>query len=190
MALTLDRYPDLVYAAVPPVVEDLEDLRLLRKWEAALGYRIFAANRWGQLGDGHVSARDPILTDHFWVLGYGIPFARATVHDLTLVGPGGVIVEGPTAGGINTAAYCIHGPILDARSDLVAAAHTHTAYGTPWSANVRPFAAISQEAHARSSSTRRSTRARTSRSSTPRAAGRSPRRWGRTSCASCETTAC
>ena len=33
--------------------------------------------RWGQLGDGHISARDPILTDHFWLLDWGIPFREA-----------------------------------------------------------------------------------------------------------------
>jgi ribulose-5-phosphate 4-epimerase/fuculose-1-phosphate aldolase len=146
MALTLDRYPAITYDSVPPAPTDVEDLRLLRKWEAALGYRIFAAMRWGQLGDGHVTARDPELTDHFWVLGYGIPFAEATVDNLTLVGPDGRGVRGPTDNGVNFAAYNIHWPILDARPDLVSAAHTHTGFGTPWSANVQPFRAISQEA--------------------------------------------
>ena len=60
--MRLDRYPDITYDAMPPQVADLEELRMLRKWEVALGYRIFAAMRWGQLGDGHVTARDPILT--------------------------------------------------------------------------------------------------------------------------------
>lgn len=143
--MRLDRYPAITYDAMPPQVDDLDELRLLRKWEAALGYRIFAAMRWGQLGDGHVTARDPILTDHFWVLGYGIPFRDATVDNLTLVGPDGQGVMGPTEAGVNFAAYNIHWPILDARPDVVSAAHTHTGFGTPWSASVRPFEAISQE---------------------------------------------
>lgn len=145
MTLVLDRYPDITYDALPPTVDDPEDLRLLRKWEVALGYRIFATMRWGQLGDGHVTARDPVLTDHFWVLGYGIPFRDATVDNLTLVGPDGAGVDGPTANGVNFAAHHIHWPILDARPEIVSAAHTHTAFGTPWSANVAPFRAISQE---------------------------------------------
>ena len=127
---------------MPPSTDDLEELRLLRKWEVAIGYRIFAGLRWGLLGDGHISARDPILTDHFWVLGYGIPFRDATVDNLTLVGPDGRGVDGAA---INTAGYCIHWPILDTRPELVSAAHTHTGFGTPWSANVEPFRAISQE---------------------------------------------
>lgn len=145
MALQLDRYPDITYDLEAPILDDLEELRQLRKWEAAIGYRIFAAMRWGQLGDGHVTARDPILTDHFWVLGYGIPFREATMDNLTLVGPDGSGVAGPVENGVNFAAFHIHWPILAARPDLGSAAHTHSQHGTPWSANVQPFRAISQE---------------------------------------------
>jgi ribulose-5-phosphate 4-epimerase/fuculose-1-phosphate aldolase len=145
MGLQLDRYPDITYESLPSEVDDLDAVRALWKWEAAIGYRIFAAMRWGQLGDGHITARDPILTDHFWVLGYGVPFASATVDNLTLVGPDGVGVAGPVHNGVNFAAYNIHWPILDARPELASAVHTHTPYGTAWSANVEPFQAISQE---------------------------------------------
>lgn len=146
MALILDSYPDISYSSDIPSFDDPEETRLHRKWEVAIGYRIFAKMRWGQLGDGHISARDPILTDHFWVLGYGIPFWAATIDNLSLVGPDGRIVAGPDASGVNTAGYNIHSPILAARPDLVSAAHTHTQFGTPWSANVKPFEPISQEA--------------------------------------------
>jgi len=143
--LDLSHYPDLEYHAHIPVINDPDELRIHRKWEVAIGYRIFSKMRWGQLGDGHISARDPERLDHFWVLAHGIPFWAATVNNLALVGPDGRVVEGPDAGGINYAAHNIHWPVLDARPDLVSAAHTHTQYGTPWSANVKPFRAISQE---------------------------------------------
>lgn len=145
MALELDRYPDIGYEVDLPVSADPDELRLLRKWEVAIGYRIFSAMRWGQLGEGHITARDPERLDHFWVLAHGIPFWAATIDNLSLVGPDGSVVEGATTGGINYAAHNIHWPILDARPDLVSAAHTHTPFGTPWSANVAPFQAISQE---------------------------------------------
>ena len=35
-----------------------EEMRKRRKRDLALGYRILAAQRWGDLGDGHISARD------------------------------------------------------------------------------------------------------------------------------------
>jgi len=145
VTLSLERYPDIDYHAERARSDDLDEVRLLRKWEAAIGYRIFSALRWGQLGDGHISVRDPEFTDHFWLLGYGIPFWAATVHNMALVGPDGRIVDGPDAGGVNTAGYNIHGPVLATHPNLVSAAHTHTQFGTPWSANVEPFSAISQE---------------------------------------------
>ncbi|MEM9748336.1 MAG: class II aldolase/adducin family protein, partial [Actinomycetota bacterium] len=58
----------------------------------ALGYRIFGAMRWGQLGDGHISVRDPELTDHFWLLDWGVPFSEATVDQLVLVAPDGEVL--------------------------------------------------------------------------------------------------
>ena len=127
-----------------------KDERAHRKEMCALGYRIFGAQRWGQLGDGHVSARDPILTDHFWLLDWGVAFSAATPDRLVLVGPGGDVMDedGNPTGAVNTAGYNIHAPLLEARPDVVSACHTHTAYGTPWSANVEPFRALSQESTA------------------------------------------
>jgi ribulose-5-phosphate 4-epimerase/fuculose-1-phosphate aldolase len=140
-------YP--TFSGVEPfdAVRTPHEERAHRRRMCALGYRIFGALRWGQLGDGHVSARDPILTDHFWLLDWGVPFHRATVDQLVLVGPDGRVVDadGNLTGAVNTAGYNIHAPLLAARPDVVSAAHTHTQFGTPWSANVRPFRALSQE---------------------------------------------
>ena len=82
-----------------------EQIRASRKRAVALGYRILAAQRWGDLGDGHISARDPERGDCFWLLRYGVSYHEARVSDLVLVGPGGELVEGE--GFINTAAYYI-----------------------------------------------------------------------------------
>jgi ribulose-5-phosphate 4-epimerase/fuculose-1-phosphate aldolase len=142
----LETHSDIHYRASPELTEDLDRLRALRKFEVAMGYRIFAAQGWGQTGDGHITARDPILTDHFWILGYGIAFGAATVNNLALVSPECEVVDGPASCGINRAAFHIHWPVLDARPDIASAAHTHTPYGTPWCANVELFEPISQEA--------------------------------------------
>jgi ribulose-5-phosphate 4-epimerase/fuculose-1-phosphate aldolase len=120
-----------------------DEIRSERKRQVALGYRILAAQRWGDLGDGHISARDPERADCFWMLRYGVSYHAARVEDLVLVGPDGTLVEGE--GFINTAAYYIHHPILMARPDAVSATHVHTGWGTPFSAEVRPIEAITQE---------------------------------------------
>ena len=118
-------------------------LRRQRKQAVALGYRILASQRWGDLGDGHISARDPERTDCFWMLRYGVSYHAARVSDLVLVDPDGKLAEGE--GVINTAAWYIHHPILMARPDAVSATHVHTGWGTPFSAEVRPILPISQE---------------------------------------------
>ncbi len=122
----------------------IEAERQQRKYELALSYRLFAALRWGDMGDGHITARDPEHLDSFWVLRYPVSFDRATADDMVLVGPDGDVIEGD--GPFNKTAYYIHWPIHEARPDVVAAAHTHTQWGTPFAAERRLLQAISQEA--------------------------------------------
>ena len=120
-----------------------QEIRASRMRQVALGYRLLAAQRWGDLGDGHISARDPERTDAFWMLRLGVSYHQATVGDLVLVGPEGNILEG--TGAINMAGYFIHQPILQARPEAISACHVHTGWGTPFSAEVRPIEPISQE---------------------------------------------
>lgn len=118
-------------------------IREARKRQVALGYRLLAAQRWGDLGDGHISARDPDRTDCFWMLKFGVSYHAAKVSDLVLMGPDGKLVEGE--GPINIAAYYIHHPILAARPEAVSATHVHTGWGTPFSAECRSIEPITQE---------------------------------------------
>ncbi|MFT5100154.1 MAG: ribulose-5-phosphate 4-epimerase/fuculose-1-phosphate aldolase [Flavobacterium sp.] len=121
----------------------VEETRARRKRDCALGYRLLAAQRWGDLGDGHISARDPERTDCFWLLKYGVSYHAAKVSDLVLVDPAGKVVDGE--GMLNIAGYYIHHPILSTRPDAVSAVHVHTGWGTPFSAEARLFDTITQE---------------------------------------------
>ena len=112
--------------------------------DLAKAYSIFAGFGWGDLGDGHISARDTERPDCFWLLRYGVPFKNATPEDFVLIGPDGELVEGN--GTVNRPGFYIHQPILAARSDIVSAAHTHTQWGTPFSAEARIVEPITQEA--------------------------------------------
>lgn len=127
-----------------PRFDDPFAARLHRKARLVTAYRLFGAMGWGEQGDGHISARDPEQRDCYWLLRYGVPFGDATLGDLVLVGPEGDVLEGD--GGINPSAHHIHWPIHAARPDVVCVAHTHTPYGTPWSACAAPFSMICQEA--------------------------------------------
>lgn len=111
--------------------------------DLVLGYRLLAALGWGDLGDGHISARDPERSDCYWMLRDDAPFGAANVEDLVMVDPEGVVVSG--SGQTNKPGYYIHHPILVARPDVVSAVHTHTEWGTPFSAEARLFEPITQE---------------------------------------------
>ncbi|WP_233209418.1 class II aldolase/adducin family protein [Mycobacterium sp. ENV421] len=131
-----------------PVITDPVELREHRKRRLALAYRVFGAMGWGSLGDGHISARDPEQPESFWLGRYGVPFRFMTPDDLVLVHADGTADGGQINDGaqINVAAYYIHAPLHEARPDVVAAAHCHTPYGTPFSAEVTKLTPISQEA--------------------------------------------
>jgi ribulose-5-phosphate 4-epimerase/fuculose-1-phosphate aldolase len=121
----------------------IEETRARRKRDCALGYRLLAAQKWGDMGDGHISARDPERTDCFWMLKYNVSYHAAKVSDLVLVDPDGKVVDGE--GKVNIAGYYIHYPILRTRPDAISAVHVHTGWGTPFSAEARLFDTITQE---------------------------------------------
>lgn len=140
-------FPPLLPTDFEPVFDTVEETRAHRRRQTAIGYRILGSFGWGSTGDGHVSARDPELLDHFWLARYGVPFNQVTVDDIVLVGPQGTVVDAPGGvdTGINMAAYHIHFPIHEARPDIISATHTHTPYGTPFAAQRRLLQPISQE---------------------------------------------
>ena len=129
-----------------PIVDDPDGERERQLDDLALGYRLFAAMRWGDMGNGHITVRDPERADHMWLLRHGISFDRATSADMVLVAPDGTATDrdGRPAR-INKTAYYIHHPIHQARPDVGSAAHTHTQWGTPLAAERRLIEPITQE---------------------------------------------
>lgn len=133
---------------------DLEDLpesenslaaeREHRKKQLAAAFRIFARFGFDEGIAGHITARDPELTDHFWVNPYAVHFSRIKVSDLLLLDERGKVVHGNLR--TNKAAFSIHSTIHDARPDVTAVAHAHSLHGRAWSALSRPLAPIIQEA--------------------------------------------
>ncbi len=140
----------------PEFGHTVEEERALRKEQVAQGYRLFASYGWGDDGAGHITARDPELSDHMWLLAGGVAFRHATPESLVLIGPDATIVEGSGGAGyggakrdergFNITAYNIHHPLHVQRQDVVSAVHTHTSYGTPLAALCEPLRMTSQEA--------------------------------------------
>jgi len=110
-----------------PKFDNLEDERQYRKERLAAGFRLFAKFGFEEGVAGHITARDPIEPDTFWVNPFAVPFAHVNVSSLIRVNHVGEVVEGNYH--VNEAAFCIHSRVHAARPDLMAAAHSHSTYG-------------------------------------------------------------
>ena len=124
--------------------ETVEQERLHRKQQLAASFRLFARFAYDEGLAGHITARDPELSDHFWVNPLGKYFGHIQVSDLILVNDKGEVVEGNAL--VNTAAFVIHSQVHAARPDVVAAAHSHSMHGKAWSTLGRLLDPLTQDA--------------------------------------------
>ncbi|KAK7463628.1 hypothetical protein VKT23_006970 [Stygiomarasmius scandens] len=105
---------------------------------------------WGKLGfgegvSGHITVRDPVLVDHFWMNPFAEHFSAITKSMLVLVGPDGYVSKYGAQLPINQAGFHIHSAIHKARPDVHAAAHCHSLHGKAWSAFGRPIEILTQD---------------------------------------------
>ncbi|KAK8067761.1 hypothetical protein PG996_006873 [Apiospora saccharicola] len=126
-----------------PVFDNPADERTYRKQHLAAAFRVFADRGFDEGVAGHISVRDPILTDHFWLNPLSMHFSLIKVSDLILVDEDGLVVEGDEP--INTAAFTIHSAIHRARPDVNAACHAHSVYGKAFSVFGRELEMITQD---------------------------------------------
>jgi ribulose-5-phosphate 4-epimerase/fuculose-1-phosphate aldolase len=129
---------------VPPEERTIDEERLHRKQRLAGALRLFGRFGFSEGVAGHITARDPELTDHFWVNPFGISFNQMKVSDLLLVSHDGTVVEGDRP--VNAAAFAIHSEIHKARPDVVAAAHAHSVHGKAFSSLGRLLDPLTQDA--------------------------------------------
>ena len=112
--------------------DTVEEERRHRKERLAAALRLFGKFGFEEGVAGHITARDPELTDHFWVNPFGMSFKHVRVSDLILVDHRGKVVEGRYP--VNEAAFAIHSQVHRARPDVIAAAHSHSVHGRAVSA--------------------------------------------------------
>src|SRR5580698_3515448 len=91
---TLPTEVKIAKTPTPPVFETNAEERLHRKQRLASAFRLFAKFGFSEGVAGHITVRDPELTDHFWVNPFGMHFAHIRVSDLLLVNETGDVVEG------------------------------------------------------------------------------------------------
>ncbi|WP_042365513.1 class II aldolase/adducin family protein [Streptacidiphilus neutrinimicus] len=124
--------PDQLHFDMPPTFESVEEERAHRKARLVTALRLFGKFGFEEGVAGHITARDPEWTDHFWVNPFGMSFKVIKQSDLLLVNHDGRVVHGRHH--VNQAAFAIHSEVHAARPEVVAAAHSHSTHGRAFSA--------------------------------------------------------
>ena len=143
--MPLQTLPDEVDGAPSdsPAEAALMNERQSRKQDLATALRIFGKLGFSHGAIGHMTARDPVHPELFWVNPYRRAFAKIMPDDLLLADAQGNVVEGE--GIVNGPAYLIHARIHERRPDVVSAAHAHSPAGVAWSSVGRLLDPISQD---------------------------------------------
>ncbi len=129
---------------MPAKFDDPMQQRQHDKQRLAAAFRVFALYGFDEGLAGHITVRDCIEKDTFWVNPLAVHFRHIKASDLVRVDHHGNILEGHFP--INNAAFAIHSRIHMARPDVNAVAHAHTRNGRAFSALGTKLQPISQDA--------------------------------------------
>ncbi|OAP57832.1 hypothetical protein AYL99_08570 [Fonsecaea erecta] len=121
--VAVQRFPD------PPRFQDKLEEREYLKGRLALAFRLFAKYGFDEGVAGHITLRDPVDPNTFWVNPFGRAFSQMRRSDLIQVDHEGQVIGGGPNRLLNQAAYMIHAAIHKARPDVLCAAHSHSIHG-------------------------------------------------------------
>ncbi|KAG7045083.1 L-fuculose-phosphate aldolase [Colletotrichum scovillei] len=119
-----------------------------RKWmleRMAGAFRVIARKGYVEGTAGHISIRDPVDPETFWINPLARHFGLMKASDMVHVNMKGEIIGGNYAC-INNAGFNIHSALHEARPDVNAACHFHSIHGKAWSAFGRPLEMLNQDA--------------------------------------------
>ncbi len=122
----------------------MTDARENVKVRLAAALRMFAEMDFDEGAAGHLSVRDPLEPEHFWINAVGRPFELATASSLVLVDHSGTVLHGD--GKPSRAGFELHSAIYAARPDVTSAMHAHPVHAKAWATLGRLLDPITQEA--------------------------------------------
>ncbi|KAI0928899.1 hypothetical protein AcW2_004760 [Taiwanofungus camphoratus] len=130
----------------PPKFSSKLEEREFLKFRLAQALRIFGHLGYDEGVAGHISVRDCIRPDCFWVNPFGVHFSYIKPSDLNLVDHNGNIQDesGPIKL-VNRAGFQIHSAIHAARPDVNCAAHSHSIHGRAFSTLGKELDMITQD---------------------------------------------
>jgi len=133
----------------PPTFKTKLEEREYLKHRLAQAFRIFGHYGYDEGVAGHITVRDPVDPDTFWVNPFGRHFSFIKASDLLHVDhQGNVLPDSGPERLLNTAAFMIHSAIHRARQDVNCAAHSHSIYGRAYSALGKELEMINQDSAA------------------------------------------
>ncbi|KAI0819495.1 class II aldolase/adducin domain-containing protein [Trametes gibbosa] len=132
--------------ALPKFTSKVQE-RAFLKFRLAQAFRIFGKLGYDEGVAGHITVRDPIRTDCFWVNPFGKHFSMIQPNDLILVDKHSQVQAAESGPNrlLNKAAFMIHAAIHEARPDVHCAAHSHSVYGRAFSTLGKPLTMITQD---------------------------------------------
>ncbi|KAH8893570.1 putative aldolase [Thozetella sp. PMI_491] len=127
-----------------PIFKDAYENRKYALEHMAGAFRVIARKGYLEGTAGHISVRDPVDPDTFWINPLAYHFGLIKVSDLVQVNMKGDIVGGNRAC-INLAGFNIHAALHRLRPDVHAACHFHSIHGKAWSCFNRPLELLNQD---------------------------------------------
>ncbi|KAK3633147.1 hypothetical protein LTR56_015923 [Elasticomyces elasticus] len=128
------------------IIPTFQDKYAERQWakeHMAGAFRFLAKKGYIDGAGGHISLRDPVRQDCFWINPYSVHFGMLKASDMILVDEQGQAIT-QTEYKVNRAGFMIHAALHKARPDIHAAVHTHSPYGRAWSVFGRPVEMLNQ----------------------------------------------
>ncbi|CAK9441697.1 uncharacterized protein LODBEIA_P55650 [Lodderomyces beijingensis] len=116
-----------------PHFKNKQDEREWAKQHMAGAFRVFARKGYTEGTAGHISIRDPVDPQTFWINPLGKHFALIKASDLVHVDEEGNVLADGNQCAVNAAGFMIHSALHKRRPDVNAACHAHSTYGKAWS---------------------------------------------------------
>lgn len=130
---------------MPTFSDKLEERKYVLN-HAAAAFRVFARKGYSEGEAGHISIRDPVFPETFWINPLGIHFALIRACDMVHVDESGNILPDGNQSAINAAGFAIHSALHKARPEVNAACHAHSVHGKAYSCFGKPLEMINQDA--------------------------------------------
>ncbi|BGP13120.1 hypothetical protein JCM10213_000877 [Rhodosporidiobolus nylandii] len=134
-----------LYCKVPDFGQDLYAKRKWVKEHLAAAFQYWGKQGYGEGVSGHITVRDSVKPDHYWMNPFAVHFSSITVSKLCLVTPDGFVSPEGAQLPINTAGFHIHSAIHKERPEINAIAHCHSLHGKAWSVFGKPIDILVQD---------------------------------------------